>query len=347
MRRIAGTLLVAAVIAACSNSSSAVAPSPSPSPQATPTPVFLCRLPVAVWNYPNSDTGGGFIGYPGGVFTSDPGATMTLSDGLIHSPGPPALIGTGDVGSVAYDSPQRRWLPVPLQWVLPGGAQYAYTLPNAFGPSTGVHLVDVASGRDELVPGSGKIGGSEAIYEMNSATADGIYLQGSGHAGPLQGLWLLDLRTGRITFKARVGWSDVQVTGGAAWWGGAENEDPGFAAPGTLYRTPLTPGAATKAWFTRPGLRLNMLGFDASGQPLVEAYSLQVVELWRITGQNAGIRLASSTGTYDVPARYYSGVVSDSNGTWIGGSFGVFLLQPGRSLIQLSSMALRVAGPCS
>jgi hypothetical protein len=139
----------------------------------------------------------------------------------------------------------------------------------------------------------------------------------------------------------------VQVSGGAAWWGGAENEDPGFAAPGTLYRTALTPGAATKVWFTRRGLRLNMLGFDASGQPLVEAYSLQVVELWRITGQNAGIRLASSTGTYDVPGRYYSGVVSDSNGTWIGGSFGVFLLQPGSSFIQLSPMALRVAGPCS
>jgi hypothetical protein len=347
VRGIVGAALLAAGLAACSNAPSALAPSPSV--LATPTNAVLCRLPVSTWNYPNTEVGGGFVDYPGGAFTPEPTATMTSSAGFDQSLGPPVLkgpSGISDQGSVAYDTAQRRWLPVPMEWMAPGGGRYAYSLPNAFGAATGIHVVDVVTGADVLVPGSGTVVGDQANYTMGAFQEDGIYLTRFGLGGPRQGLWRLDLSTGRITLVgAGVLSYGVRVGGGAAWWGGADNGPP--AAPGTLYRESLTPGAPATAWFTRTGLNLNVLGFDAAGQVLVEAYSTNTVELWQVSSQTTATRLASSTGTYDVPSKFYGGVAVDANGTWLGGSFGIFLLKPGGALVSVSPTAERVAGPCT
>src|SRR5713226_5170444 len=85
-------------------------PSPSPSPAATGT----CRVPIA----DISEAKGWFITIPGGSRQDDSASVVALPGGT------PGQIGANP--GLTYDLATGTWVPVPFQWLAPGGSLYAY-----------------------------------------------------------------------------------------------------------------------------------------------------------------------------------------------------------------------------
>src|ERR1700694_5045858 len=101
--------------------------SPPPADQTT------CRVPFSVI----SEASGGFISYPGGQRQDDPSSVVALPGNT------PGQIG-GNPG-LAYDHVLNRWVPVPLDWLAPGGQTYVY-MDFGTGNIRGVTVADGSSG---------------------------------------------------------------------------------------------------------------------------------------------------------------------------------------------------------
>ena len=98
----------------------------------------------------------------------------------------------------SYDSDQHRWVPVPREWVSPDGSSYAYAVIQP-GAAQGVHIVDVRTGSDRVIPGtSGDPDARGSHFGVVAYQLDGVYLNRVSQLGA-NGLWLLNPTTGAIT----------------------------------------------------------------------------------------------------------------------------------------------------
>ncbi len=82
-----------------------------------------------------SEASGGFIAYPGGARQDDPSSAVALPGNT------PGQIGVNP--GLAYDRVLGHWVPVPLDWLAPGGQTYAY---QNGGKIRAVTVLDGSSG---------------------------------------------------------------------------------------------------------------------------------------------------------------------------------------------------------
>jgi hypothetical protein len=312
-----------------------------------------------LWSYPNGETQGGFINSTSGIFTPDPSSLMVLDNasGLMRTPDKPFLFGSGDANGLelvaaSYDLSQHRWLPVPRQYVSPDGTAYAYSATQP-GSGHGVHVVNVATGNDRLVPSTAVIPDDQANYLVVAYLRDGVYMSRSGN-GPRPGLWRLDPGSGSIHQVS----TDVlqgALLGNAplvsppssgnpvAWW--SEVTADFSATDPSVYYQYLTgvAGQHGETWFERPGFRINVIGVDSTGHAIVVAESQSQVEIWLLAESSS--KLIFTGANYGDPALPFRTAIADAQGWWIGSRTGVFYATTS-SFTRVSETAAVLVGGC-
>ncbi len=297
-------------------------PSPAASPQPTPSPAQpafspapplpspsqvasgSCQIPIA----DISEAKGWFITVPGGNRQDDPASVVALPGGT------PGQIGINP--GLTFDKAAGLWVPVPYQWLAPGGSVYAY---QDFSSRAirAVNVIDGSSG--QVVPGGSWI--------LMTTADDGVYVTRSD--GP--GAWF-------ISFDGQA----RQVIDHGSWQRLFEGSMWGVDPSGALVRhnlitgseTPLSPVPAS-AW---------ILGFDVSGDPLLSSGGAlmlvradhSVATLWagtngsvggRAVGDELGVWFEVGGGLFGAPghglylwtAAAGAQIVSNSEGNLAGG----------------------------
>jgi hypothetical protein len=307
-----------------------------------------------LWSDISQETQGGFIDAATGVFSADPHSVMVYDSAteLTRTPDQPYLYsrGPGDVAMAAatYDGPQHRWLPVPREWVSPDGATYAYAQSQP-GATQGVHIVNVATGVDRVVPGtSGDPDARGKHYGVIAYQPDGIYLNRVGQLGGI-GLWLLNPATGAITqVSTDAPGVGVFVAGKQAWWT-APSANPYASTDPYVTHQYLTgvAGQHGETWFQRPGTGLHVLGIDTTGRALVLAQSASD-EIWQLAIPNDSKTLTTMPNDRSFPQLVpFKTAVLDAAGWWIGSRTGVFLATTSGDFLHASTTPAVVVGGCT
>jgi hypothetical protein len=334
MRR--SLLLIALVVASCSNgapagtSSSTQSPSTAKTATASPAPTG-CRLPL--WLYDRSTN----IGTAN--FLQVPGAVLVAAQPAVTSPNVLA----------AYVPVAKRWVPVARSLVSPNGSYYAYNETSGNPEVDRLHVVDLATSADHVIAQGGVDGG----YEAFDVEADGIYA-GRAPNGPatLPGLWRLDPKTGAATrLDATQRWQ--WISGGYAFATVPNSTDPvvvqGGPLPDTLLRLDLRTGAVQE-WFRKRGVFPNVIGFDWNGRPLV-ILGQTLGDLVVVTGASSVQPIAG--GTPDVTfSQVIPSLVAFSDGFWFTADQGLFSYSGNVGFQKMwsngssSGLYVEVAGPC-
>lgn len=317
-------------LASCSSSTDSASNSPKPAAPAA------CRLPFVLFGGPQagSYTGPGFINYPAGTFTPDPSGSPR----------------GGPDGSTAktYDKKFSRWDPAPFDLVSSDGARYTYTedIPNpssqglgALPLGTKVHLVDVATGKDDIVYQT-----RDALFAI-ALKPEGVYLgqitQVIDTAQPYY-LWLLNptTRSAHELLGGKPVNPGAQVVGDAVLW--TTDIDPNNpVGRGNSFNEVLSVNLAdgTKTtWFEQPTMSVQLLGLDSSNKP--------VISIWDL-GSDPGQTLVVSAPnvTSQLAKQQFTQMVTDSRGLWLG-TPGVVLVRPDRSIHKIFAQTGALLGPC-
>src|SRR5713101_7411974 len=283
MGLLAGCGSVASHLPAATSQPSSIAgasPSPSPTPSQSPTASPSLAGQALSCRLPvrwaaQDGFKGGFLSFPDQVLTVDPTA------------------------SLFYDRAFAKWLPAVRTEVSPDGK---------------LHVVDIATGVDTVVYSGG------TTYTVVDFAAAGIYVTSYPVPfGATHGLWLQNPSGGEPKLiSSEI--LDPAVGGGAAWGLHLNAADPSPGPGGVegpvneVLRFDLRTGAST-SWFYRPGARVWILGFDATGHPFVRVYTesnvAEPVELWLVQSQSQASRLYAGGGS--TPAEL--GAI-DSHGAW-------------------------------
>jgi len=267
------------------------------------------------------------------------------------APGPNFSKGSPS-GPYGYDPQLNKWLPVQQHWISPDGRSYAYgtqtTGVPGQGPTGTVHVVQVASGRDQQVWTGG--GAAQVVAYATS----GIYFSISGFQGPDQSIWVVDpLRPGSARrvgpnpappppsptqpgFGPSTYFSLVSPLGifGQGFNPPADPSQPpnGSFVPDRVMRMDLNTGAVT-TWFVNPsGGTASLLGLDAQGHPVVgvaaaaftpptegasakEPYNPQFLpnRLVLVTAENQYTVIAPGSDISFLPVN----ALGDAHGVWI------------------------------
>jgi hypothetical protein len=299
---------------------------------------------------------GGFVRFPAGVVTDDPGGGMQpaeASSGRTSTAARPILHG---FGGLSYDSAATRWIPTSSALVSPDGSEYAYPeflrAPSINSP-TAIHVVTVATGSDRVVYSRG------AIDVPIAFRAEGIYLVTGRWEALSVGLRLLDPRSGSVRVLAITGGWSV-VSGGAAWGIDADLGGIGLD-PHRIDRLDLATGAVT-TWYEVPSDRLvEPIGLDLDGAPIIVVWTNgtsdvpSIEHVYRVLSRTQTVHLfaagideaigdftADSHGLWFASAYIYDGL-------WYGGLW-LYTDGVGLRLVAESNNAMRierVAGPCT
>jgi hypothetical protein len=226
---------------------SAATPRQPTATTATPSEAIAtnpCRLPVS-GILPGS---GGFIQMPGGLFTPDPASDVAL-------PGQPDPAGLRR--GYTYDPVHSKWLPVPMDWVMPDFSSYVYVGGDT-GNQPSLHRVDVATGQDTLWPH-----GDQLYAHLVAVRPEGVY----GAPGP-EILVLVD-PTG-VQFTVDQGNSGLfEVITASHFFASKWTTSAGGAYElGDVYRIDAYTGAAT-LWFSNLSTTNVPIGLDAAGNPII------------------------------------------------------------------------------
>jgi streptogramin lyase len=259
------------------------------------------------------------------------GFTWAPDQQVYRSVNQPVL--NGPDANFSYDWPLRRWLPVASQAVSPDGTRYAYSAHDS-----AFHVVDVATGRDRLLPG---VFGNVLAFKT-----EGIYVTSGGG----NGLWLVDPDTGAK--RAILQGSGIQaVADGAAWIGVVNPDDPAPFPPGIgggasynqISRRDLTADISTR-WFYRSGVSVQVLA-AVGGRLVLASQTSAAQDVWIVNGMNLADRLTiSPTGD---PFPLAGNVASDATGVWLAGPEGIYLWTFRTGLILISTIKGTPAGSCS
>jgi hypothetical protein len=304
-----------------------------------------CRLPIT-WQASGSLPMEGFMDLATGQLSDVAAAHLQVAgSNLAKSPGSPDLIGW-PTGSSYYDAAHDRWLPALGQWIAPDGHSYAYLNLDA----SELHVVDVATGADQVVE-HGK-----RLYPLGW-TADGLYVMDAITGAPVQ-VYSITVPGGRLTtLGARL--SSVVPVSTLPWIGPghsgawiaevsssvAHTNGQNGPIANSISLIDLNTGQKVE-WFSAPNAAVSVLGFTASGTPLVQSTDGSGTSIVRLTGPGA---VAES---YPMPHPVV-GAATDSHGTWLLDDAGRALIyQEGAAPIVLTSapsglVALGLAGACA
>lgn len=329
----------ASIPAAASISPAAVNP-PRPSwtlglgPTAISTVDFSCRLPV--FDDHGTGSAGGFINFPSGTVSPDPGAGTSSITPLGRE-----LV--GDSYLHYYDRAYSRWLTVSRKAVSPDGSHYAYA-DRAIGPQADpqaratLHVVAVNTGAELTFDD----GGWSSPYVVLDYATEGIYLT-TTYVG--YGLWLMNPATGAIT-KVANPWDVQGGAGNKVFWVGAVNaSDPhpiAGVAPDQLDRLNLVDGSRT-AWFYRPGSSVHFVSQDVGGHPIIVAGGVSGPEEFLLLF-GPGVSRSIWTSGDRIPG--LSSPISDSHGVWFGSPDGIFLYSETNGVQKISNQPGYPANGC-
>ena len=285
-------------------------PSHSPSPTArttpspTPAPSVVGRIKgkIAVSNgQPGS---GGWIAFPGGAFTPDPGSNVALPSGW--SPGLTHVLGL------------NRWVPVPRDWVSPDGKRYVYF------DGTNFHVVQPSAADSLLSPPAST---TNVYWTVLWADNAGVYVTAQGPS--TLGIWWVAYGGGTRRVTSAGYWT---VADGKFAYGSPVPSAPQGAA-NTIVRVDLASGATVDV-FSRPGMRSSAVGVDADGGAVVLAYDSVAqptfAQLW-LAQPGAATQILQTAITPSMgptmggPGISVYSVVADSMGTWISMNLGLYL----------------------
>jgi len=306
-----------------------------------------CRLPVT-WTEltPTALPSEGFMDLATGKLTDDPVAHLQVaSSNLAKSPGSPVLIGW-PTGSSYYDPARGRWLPALGQWISPDGARYAYLDYDA----SELHVVDVATGSNQILE-RGK-----RLYPL-AWTADGLYVTDALGGGPVN-VYSISVPGGRLTtLGAKL--NGVVPVSTLPWIGpghtGAWLADVSSTVPHTngqngpianrISLIDLNTGQKVQ-WYSAPNAAVSVLGFTASGMPLIQATGATGTVIVLLSGPETVVE------TYPL-AHPAVGLATDAHGTWMLDDAGeAWIYQEGSAPILLASApagsgAFGLAGGCA
>src|ERR1700674_701335 len=320
------------VLAACGGMSANPVPTGSPGSQQAAAP---CRVPFTDFKTT------GFISYPSGTFTADPSAATTPDPdrpAFAHTVALPVLTGVAGNGSETYDWRFSRWLPVPYELVSPDGSQYAYSevIPDPASQGIGspplgtrVHVVDVATGRDDVVYQSADLLSAVAFRP------EGIYLfQPNGFADTFLPfyVWLFDPSAHsahKLLGGQTVGPGTSALAPGTFWIMVTDPNNP--KGTPSLLRVDLIDGSQS-TWFAPASTFAGFLGLDGIGRPIVSTFSGangDPGKTWIVTGASTTRQIAE-TGFSAI-------AIADQHGLWLTGN-GLFLYTPAGSLHKVSSV---------
>ena len=319
-------VMVAMVMAACSQPSTQTSYRQSPSPTAAAS---VCSLPV--WWPDDIGVRAAFVSVPDGAVT-DVGVL----------PPPPEVAGVlpGGFGGATYVSGTRTWLRVDGHNLAPDGKRYVYW--TGTPTESELRLVDVASGAGRVIYSGPN------MYVPLSFESDVIYLRHAVNPkqGGFENLYRLDPSGGTPalvpgTDSGQVSW--VLISDGAAW---------GVAARVNLtsvVRLDLATSQITE-WFAGPMNELVWpLGTDTKHRLYVQGLKQNV--LWRVetSGQADQLAYPGPIGPSASWGGSYS-FIADARGVWIKSQGSVWLYPdagvPKKFVVGRSNEDVWPAGPC-
>lgn len=299
----------------------------------------------------------------GAAFVEMPGASVTYDSAGPRDPFNPSNIpgsalptqGNGygldaswasfqDLGSLGttYDWVLHRWLPVRPQFVSPDGSHYVYT---EFGVSNRIHLVDIATGSDQVVFQQGRF--VATAYQQLGITLVHIGEQITGvmqQAVEPNGVWLLDPTTGQTR----------QVNADAKYWGDVSS---GFAwrrEGSSLLRLDLSTGDVS-TWAQWPGLDLQVIGFDVAGNPVVDTrhsdlIAEPLIEEWVAARRSNPTKFLSVINSAQPTEHGVEGfgiptAFGDEHGVWLDVTWGLYLYSAPDAQ-KISALTGKLVGGC-
>lgn len=210
-----------------------------------------CRLPLFAYSPGQGQDQGQFFNPATGHLADDPNSSFVWDGDRFRSVMTPVLYGMG----ASYDQAAKRWVPAQTEAVSPDGARYAYVSGAAAGGNQ-VHVVDVDSGRDRVLPlKQGFWGGILAF------APEGIYVR-NDFESVRAGVMLINPDSGAAQMVLNN--SPVEILSGHVAWIGGRNATDTLPEPGgmeppfnEIQRRDLKTSATT-TWIYRPGSRLNV-----------------------------------------------------------------------------------------
>jgi hypothetical protein len=283
-----------------------------------------CSLPV----YVGPPGSGGFVTLPGSSFVADPRSAVALPPPIPGEPTPPAGPGYGQPSyGMTYDRANSRWLPVGPSLVAPDGNHYVYPT-------------------------------SEGIYLVTSTTNAQIEL-GAGHAWSVvrvlndhvlatipnsPGFWVVPFAGTPQQVTATGYWQTASAT---AAYGTATSAVP-LGVAQKLLKLDIGTGQVTD-WFSDSGISTFVLGFDRSGDPIIEtSYNGGAWVLWLTTSPTSATVIANSSESISPQGA----PVADSHGVWIpfnsqtANGPGLVLYVRGSGLYWMANLGVQLAGGC-
>jgi hypothetical protein len=249
-------------------------------------------------------------------------------------------------GSSYYDAAHSRWLPALGQWISPDGATYAYLNFDA----SELHVVDVATGADQVLE-RGK-----RLYPL-AWTADGLFVMDAITGAPVQ-VYSITVPGGRLTTLSAKLSSVVPVSTlpwigpghSGAWVAEVSSTVPhinGQNGPiaNSVSLIDFNTGQKVE-WFSAANAAVSVLGFTASGTPLLQATYGSGTSIVRLTGPG------TVAETYPL-AHPAVGSATDSHGTWLLDDAGeAWIYQEGSAPVLLASapaglISFGLAGGCA
>jgi len=246
---------------------------------------------------------------------------------LLVTAAQPVLTGSGFSSSdgPSYDLAAKRWLPVPREQVRNNGLAYAYAEPY-FGNGTNapptafrVHVVSLVDNKDRVTYS----GDARAVLAYEP---EGVYITAIryGGEGLGTGLWRLDPSTGASTQLPNGSGFEV-ISQGIAW------TDFGSIMPRRLVRLDVSKGTQETWVDTQDHGWIWLVGLDGSGHPLVDV-SEGTNGPWRLYVYTAP---QVRTAIADLEVHHLS--ITDSHGTWLSGSDGIYLLLSDGTIAKVST----------
>lgn len=301
-----------------------------------------CRLPISI-PLVNQPRQGGWLDLTTGHGLYDPNALFETSTNPpgVRTTAQPVLIGPS---SAYFDSSAVRWLPVfDGSAVSPDGSRYAYTSYDPNNPGTGAHfhVVDVATGKDTLLPTR------QGYWAILSFGAQGIYAD-ERYEGIGPGLTLIDSNTGAIRQLLTDG-AVGRIDGTTAWIGIFNTADKLPGPPGIgggsneIDRRDLSTGGTTP-WFYAPGTNVSVAGL-VNGSPVITIWDGTTVRWVLATAPNQSQPMDFPFATDSQPD--YTGFIADPMGVWVGSPDGVYLWTARTGGILVSDEPATPAGTCA